>query len=730
MTVQRIFGATVLRRAVLIFVPLIMIAASLVYLLYRAQSSAFWSIFQAEQREIVQLAQQRAVSDLSAIISDVGYLARQESLQQMLNLARPVDRSRLAADYLAFATHKTIYDQVRFIDADGREVVRVDWNSGRPRIVPDAELQEKIDQPYVHETLRLQAGQLYASALDLNVERGAVEQPHKPTIRVGAPVFDAEARKRGMVVVSYLAQPLLERIRTLRSYARGEMWLLNPQGYWLIGPKAEDEWAFMYPHGKERTASRDYPTAWAQISGNPGQMQFLGPRGYFTSTRVQLNELRGVSTVARTQAARVIAAESWILVAHVPAETLDSETIALRSNYVIASSSMALLLVFAAWFSAQHWTARSEGERAVRSSEARFRGLLDSAPDAIVITDRDGRIIFVNGQTERLFGYRRTDMIDRTVEMLLPERHRSNHARHRDGYVGDPKPRPMGVGMDLHGVRRDGTEFPVAISLSSVETEQGLAVFADIRDVTDQRAAEHKMQELNDRLARDNAELETLNKELEAFSYSVSHDLRAPLRAVDGFSQALLEDAGDNLDQTGRQHLTRVRNAAQRMGMLIDDLLKLARVTRTELNVEPVDLSAVAQSVAEELKQSTPSREAQIEVAPELHTEGDPRLLRVALENLLGNAWKFTAGRSPARIAFGQEQVDGASAYFVRDNGVGFDMAYAGKLFGAFQRLHDARDFAGTGIGLATVQRIIHKHGGRIWAESQPDKGATFRFTL
>ena len=710
--------------------PLVMIAASLVYLLYRAQSSAFWSIFQSEQREIVQLAQQRAISDLSAIISDVGYLARQESLQQMLNLARPVDRNRLAADYLAFATHKTIYDQVRFIDAEGREVVRVDWNGGRPRIVPDGELQEKVDLPYVHEMLRLQAGQLHASALDLSVERGAVEQPLKPTIRVGAPVFDAEARKRGIVVVSYLAQPLLERIKTLRSYARGEMWLLNPQGYWLIGPKAEDEWAFMYPQRKDRTAARDYPIAWAQISGNPGQMQFLEPRGFFTSTRVHVNDLRGVSAVARTQAARVVAAESWILVAHVPAATLDAETIALRSNYVIASGSMALLLVFVAWFSAQHWTARSEGERVVRSSEARFRGLLDSAPDAIVITDREGRIIFVNGQTERLFGYRRTDMIDRRVEMLLPERYRTNHLRHRDGYVGDPKPRPMGAGMDLYGVRRDGTEFPVAISLSSTETEQGLAVFADIRDVTDQRAAERKLQELNERLARDNTELETLNKELESFSYSVSHDLRAPLRAVDGFSQALLEDAGDKLDQTGRQHLTRVRAAAQRMGMLIDDLLKLARVTRTELNVEPVDLSAVARSVAEELQQTTPSREAEIEVAPDLHTEGDPRLLRVALENLLGNAFKFTAGRTPAHITFGQEQVDGAPAYFVRDNGVGFDMAYAGKLFGAFQRLHDARDFAGTGIGLATVQRIIHKHGGRIWAESQPDKGATFRFTL
>jgi PAS domain S-box-containing protein len=713
----------VLRRAALIFLPLAMAAGAAIYLLYNAQTYAFWAIFRSEQKEAVELAQQRATADLAAVISDVGYLARQEALQQWLNLARPVDRSRLAADYQAFAAHKALYDQVRFLDLDGREVVRVDWNSGRPRIVPDGELQSRSDQSYVQESLRLQAGQLFASAFVLDSERNGVEQPRKPVIRFGAPVFDAEGRKRGIVMVDYLGQPLLDRIRTPRGQTRGEIWVLNTRGYWLSGPRAEEEWGFMSSARQDRTIERLYPLAWGQIQGNPGPLQFEIAEGLFTFTRVHPNNLRGASAVARAQAARVVAAEAWILVAFVPSAVLDAESRTLGTNYLIAAGLVAILLAAFAWLSARYWTAREASDAAVRSSEARFRGLLEAAPDAVVITDRGGRIIFSNGQTERMFGYGRGELIDRSIGSLVPEAERlGQFTTSAAAHAGD--------GLNVQATRRDGSAFPAAISLSQVDTEQGPAVFADIRDVTEQRTAQLKLNELNAQLARDNVELETLNRELEAFSYSVSHDLRTPLRAVDGFSQALLEDAGDKLDETGRQHLARVRSAAQRMGLLIDDLLNLARVTRTELNVEQVDLSAIARTVVEDLRHDAPTRQVEVEIEPDLRTEGDARLLRLTLENLLGNAWKFTAGRTPARIEFGCSQVNGERTFFVRDNGVGFDMAYAGKLFGAFQRLHDARDFAGTGVGLATVQRIIHKHGGRIWAESRPGEGATFRFTL
>lgn len=227
-----------------------------------------------------------------------------------------------------------------------------------------------------------------------------------------------------------------------------------------------------------------------------------------------------------------------------------------------------------------------------------------------------------------------------------------------------------------------------------------------------------------------NRELEATNRELESFSYSVSHDLRAPLRSIDGFSQILLEDYADSLDEEGTDYLGRVRAASRRMGHLIDDLLTLSRTARASLRREQVNISEIAEGVASELQRRDPEREVEFVITREVRADGDPRLLRVALENLLGNAWKFTARTPAAKIEFGASWSGGRAAYFVRDNGAGFDMSYAGKLFGAFQRLHSPEEFEGTGIGLATVQRVIRRHGGDVWAEAEVDRGATFFFTL
>jgi signal transduction histidine kinase len=243
------------------------------------------------------------------------------------------------------------------------------------------------------------------------------------------------------------------------------------------------------------------------------------------------------------------------------------------------------------------------------------------------------------------------------------------------------------------------------------------------KEITERRRVEIQIKAIN-------TELLAANQELEAFSYSVSHDLRAPLRGIDGFSLALLEDYTDELDEQGRDYLHRVRAATQRMGTLIDDLLNLSRVTRSEMRAERADLAAIARSVASELRKMEPQRQAEIRIEDGLVAFADSHLIRIILENLLGNAWKFTSKREWSCIEFGKTKCGEESVYYVRDNGAGFDPAYAHRLFGAFQRLHDKSDFPGTGVGLATVQRIVHRHGGRIWADSAVDKGATFYFTL
>jgi PAS domain S-box-containing protein len=369
-------------------------------------------------------------------------------------------------------------------------------------------------------------------------------------------------------------------------------------------------------------------------------------------------------------------------------------------------------------------------EETARQIAARNRAMIESAPDAMLIVSDYGRILMVNAQTEKLFGYSRAEMLGNTVELLLPARFHDLHTQHRTSYFANPTVRSMGTGLELYGMRKDGTEFPIEVSLNPVETENGTLVSSSIRDITDRRRTEDELRILNQSERQHAIQLEAANKELEAFSYSVSHDLRAPLRSIDGFSSALMEDYADKLDERANSHLKRIRAATQRMAELIDDLLKLARVTRIEMRTEAVDLSALANGILAECRKTDPNRHVECIVQDHVSGHGDPGLLHLVLENLLGNAWKFTSKTPQAMIEFAVADKDGEAVYYVHDNGAGFNMTYAGKLFGAFQRLHTASDFPGIGVGLATVQRIVHRHGGRVSAEGAEGKGATFSFTL
>lgn len=534
---------------------------------------------------------------------------------------------------------------------------------------------------------------------------------------------------------------------------------------------------------------------------------------------------------------------------HFPQEETISDAL------IIVAALVIFVVAFASWSLAKKEMERLQQDARIRLSEARFRVLLDSAPDAIIITDGEGTIQIVNNQTEKWFGYSRDQLIGQKVEILVPQELRKEHVTYRSHYSENPTTRAMGANLDLTAQRSDGTKFPVEISLSPSKFGDEVWVTAAVRDIsarkeielakqqvqarlselvsnlpvgvfrikgrdlshfqevnpamveifaatsgsqliassleslffdhqdwllykehmtrefrmnmlefrflrlngedfygcltiaaksvngemlydgilediTERKKQSEHIQALNKDLENRSAELELINHELESFSYSVSHDLRAPLRAMDGFSSTLLREYGEQLDERGRDRLQRIRSAAQRMANLIDDLLNLSRVSRTEIALEEVNLSELANSIIDELRQANPERNADVIIQPDINVTGDRRLLGIVLTNLVGNAWKFTGQKEQTVIEIGCNSDENSTVYFVRDNGAGFDMEYSNKLFGAFQRLHDVGEFPGTGIGLATVQRVIHKHGGRVWADAAVNNGATFYFTL
>ena len=381
-------------------------------------------------------------------------------------------------------------------------------------------------------------------------------------------------------------------------------------------------------------------------------------------------------------------------------------------------------------------TERIRAEELVRETSARLGAIIESAMDAIITIDSQQRIVLFNEAAELMFRCKSSQVIGQSIDLFIPARFREVHRQHVKRFgEANVTSRAMNALGAISGIRFDGDEFPIEASISQVEVNEQRFFTVILRDITERLRAENEIKRLNEdleeRVVERTTQLLATNKELEAFSYSVSHDLRAPLRSIEGFSKAIEEDYTDVLDDAGKSYLRRVRAATHTMAQLIEDLLNLSKVTRTEMERQNVDLSTLATLISGELKKSEPDRNVEFVIAEGISASADPRLLRIVLENLLGNAWKFTAKKERAVIEFGSfANENGKAVFFVRDNGAGFEMEYADKLFGAFQRLHKANEFAGTGIGLATVQRIVSRHGGKIWGKGEPEKGATFYFTL
>ncbi len=362
----------------------------------------------------------------------------------------------------------------------------------------------------------------------------------------------------------------------------------------------------------------------------------------------------------------------------------------------------------------------------------RLAAIVKSSDDAIMSTELGGIVTTWNSAAEKMFGYTAKEMLGKPLSLLIPRDRNDEERKILDMIL-------RGETLNHFETVRIGKNrkpIDVSVTISPIINDDGKIIGASkiARNISELKSAIKKIRQMNaeleQRVAERTAQLQAANDELESFSYSVSHDLRAPLRHINGFSGALLEDYGDQLDEIGQGYLSQVMEASKEMAQLIDDVLQLARVTRIEMIPEKVNLSELAGSIMKQLKKAHGDRSVTVVAQNGLSARGDKRLLRILLTNLLENAWKFTSKAKASEIGFECVEIDGEPVFFVRDNGAGFDMTFADKLFRAFQRLHTVDEFEGTGIGLATVLRIVNRHGGRVWAEGAVDKGATFYFTL
>ena len=716
---------TLLARVALVFLPLACVLLARTVWVYGDARAELDQRLIASQQSVLEQLRHRTVHGLESVVRDVIFLA------ELAANERPgvSDQQRvelLSQEMTALARSRgTSYDQVRMIDKYGQEIIRIDASGQGPLRVQQKDLQNKSDRYYVKATLAQQSSTIYMSPLDLNVDSGRVTLPLKPMIRMGLKLGFGRTAGEGAVFVNYLGSDITAAVRAVEEPNGSKVWLLNEKGYWLVGPTPELEWRFMFPDQAQQSLASELPQVWQKIQNTTSKLPSSGLVGEGLVSSLDVTPESGLEVQGYRLAAEP--GSRWRLVTWMEPAQREQQHHSLWLRYTLNFAWLCALLLLLSTVIAVSWYLWRLSVASLRARDEQIAEIFEGAPNAILATDATGRLVAVNEQATALLGYRRGDLLAQPVASLFVSV-RPKHGEEINRKLLDAGGWPKALDGIVQMHQAQGTEVPVVVKVRKIQSDHHAVWVGALRDVSQELAAEHALLESNSLLALANHKLEFVNRELESFSYSVSHDLRSPLRSMGAMSQILIIEHGKNLNDEGLDFLRRIVAAARRMNDLIDDLLSLSRVSMAELDVSEVDLTEMATSIIADLRAREPARQVEVKIQEGLKAQADKGLARIALTNLLGNAWKYTSKKEQAIIEFGCALFDGEPLFFLRDNGAGFDMKNAGKLFQPFQRLHTGAEFPGTGIGLATVNRVFGKHGGRITVEASPERGAEFRF--
>lgn len=692
------------------FLPVMVLFSGIAVVLYHKDASSERMIFENNEIHNVNLQMEIITSELESVASDLIWLASMAELQRMFaGIEANAARADLMHECLAMCQAKQFYDQVRVLDETGMELVRVNLNEGHPYIVPIKQLQSKAGRPYFKGTFLLGPGQIYVSPFDLNLEGGQIERPPKPVLRFGTPVFDNQGKKRGIVILNYLGARLLSDLDRSHADYPGEIMLLNSDGFWLHSPRPEDEWGFMFEDKRDRTFGKAFPAAWSRISTTESG-QFHHRNGLFTfATVYPLLDTRnasrgsGKATVARVGPDEA-KAYYWKIVSHVSPDVLNAGPHRFFFGLLQILIALCVLMGLGSGVLARARVNRRLAERELRESEEKFRALLQSASEAIVIVDSKGSIVLVNRRTEEMFGYRSDELLGQTLEILLPERFRSAHIKARADYVSSPHIRHLAADLGLLGLKKDGTEFPVEIGLSYVETHGEILSMSYITDITERKRVEGKVRQYQEQLRSLASELSLVEERERRRIAEELHDEIAQTLAVSKIRLAELRaKAGSNDLAMG---LDEIQNH-------IDQTVAATRSLIFEIS-PPILYELGFEAAVEWLTEHFSEQHG---LAISFKSDGKEKpldepiriVLFKAVRELFVNVTKH-AKASKAQVSIRAN--DQHLQVLVEDNGIGLDISSA-----------ESPTHMTSGFGLFNIRERLEHHGGKLEIESEPGHG-------